>query len=317
MDPITHALAGTVVASFSGNSLSLSDPIYLGSILGSVAPDLDIIFQLKGDMSYLKHHRGVSHSIPGLLLFSLFISGILFFLFPGTAFSKTLFWTFAGAFSHSFLDVLNSYGVKLLWPLYNKKVSVGILTIFDPLLLFFILASVVAGLFSYFALFITVSCLLLYLMFRYFMRLEAKKVLKKKYKNCIERIIVIPSMFSIWSWHYLIESKKNFTVGEIQFLSWKDNIKKCLKKQNHPAIKSALKSKLGLLFKDFTPIFHVFCSKNKSGLEVEFVDLRYLLKNEFMHSATCLFNNNNQLVKGLFHPYSKNNSINVVDPTGQ
>src|SRR6056297_2806369 len=104
MDPITHALAGSVVASFSGNSLSLTDPLYLGAILGSVVPDLDIVYQLKGDVSYLKNHRGFSHSIPGLILLSTLISGILFFLFPNIVFSKLLFWTFAGACSHTLLD---------------------------------------------------------------------------------------------------------------------------------------------------------------------------------------------------------------------
>ena len=58
MDPLTHALAGVLTASFSGEPMSITNPILLGALLGSMAPDLDIVYQTKGDVAYLKNHRG-------------------------------------------------------------------------------------------------------------------------------------------------------------------------------------------------------------------------------------------------------------------
>jgi len=136
MDPLTHALAGALTASFSGNSMSVTDPIFLGAVLGSIAPDLDIIYQTKGDMAYLKNHRGISHSLIGFAAVSAGIAGFLSLIFPETAYLTIFLWTFLGTLTHGFLDFLNSYGAKLFWPISNKKQNLGILTIFDPVLIF-------------------------------------------------------------------------------------------------------------------------------------------------------------------------------------
>ncbi|MCL4439674.1 MAG: metal-dependent hydrolase, partial [Firmicutes bacterium] len=74
MDPLTHALVGMGVAALTGEKLSLASPLHLGAVLGALAPDLDIVLQLCGDIPYLTHHRGSSHSIPGVLFSSTVIA---------------------------------------------------------------------------------------------------------------------------------------------------------------------------------------------------------------------------------------------------
>lgn len=64
MDPITHGVVGLAIAAFTGETVSIASPYAMGSLLGAVIPDADIIMQVKGDYSYLKNHRGMSHSIP-------------------------------------------------------------------------------------------------------------------------------------------------------------------------------------------------------------------------------------------------------------
>jgi len=74
MDPITHGVVGLAMAAYTGEAISIASPYAMSSLLGAVIPDADIVMQFKGDYSYLKNHRGMSHSIPfifcmeGLLL---------------------------------------------------------------------------------------------------------------------------------------------------------------------------------------------------------------------------------------------------------
>ncbi|MBZ4687381.1 MAG: rane-bound metal-dependent hydrolase [Clostridiales bacterium] len=317
MDPITHTLAGAVVASFSGRELSISEPIYLGAMLGSVAPDLDIVFQLKGDMCYLKYHRGFSHSIFGLGIFAFLITGLLLLFYPQAEFSTLFLWTFVGGLSHTVLDVLNSYGAKALWPFNNKKLNIGILTIFDPVLVLIMLSTIVGRFYSHLSTWFGTSALIMYLVFRYLIAIKIRKILINRYGDKIIKVNVLPSMVSIWNWHFLVECNNKLIVGEMKFFSWKLKVKKIFRKQrNHPVVKAALDSRLGKMFKEFTPIFHVFCKRKKYGHEVKFVDLRYLFKDEFIHSATGFFNKQQQLIKGLFHPYSQQKNIKVVDFSG-
>lgn len=317
MDPLTHSLAGAVIASFSGHEPSLANPVYLGVILGSLAPDIDIVYQLKGAMCYLKYHRGFSHSILGSGAISFLITGLLMLFYPHAEFGELFLWTFAGALSHILLDVLNSYGAKVLWPLHNKKINIGILTIFDPILVLIMLATIVGRFYTYLSVWFGAGAVLTYLVFRYFIALKIRKVLLRRYGDKLMlKISVLPSMINIWNWHFMVEYKNKFIVGEISFFSWRSKNKKIFRKQlNHPVVKAALDSRLGKMFKEFTPIFHVFCKRNKQGHEVIFIDLRYLFKDEFMHSATGLFNKQQQLIKGLFHPYNHKNS-KIVDFTG-
>ena len=146
MDTLTHALIGANIAGLAGHSISMTDPVFLGPVLASMAPDLDIVMQVKGDLAYIKSHRGISHSLPSLLILSGIITVFLYSILPTSVPVTTLFAvTAAGALSHSLFDMLNSYGVKLLWPLYRPKVTCNILSLVDWFIIAFSLVTVVSG----------------------------------------------------------------------------------------------------------------------------------------------------------------------------
>ena len=73
MDVIHH----TVIGAVGYTALSSGDYEIAGFafLLGSVIPDLDVIFGLFGKRAYLKNHQGVSHS---LLLSPLLAAAISF-----------------------------------------------------------------------------------------------------------------------------------------------------------------------------------------------------------------------------------------------
>src|SRR5690554_3913753 len=133
MDPVTHGMVGLAIASISGEPII--GAVSIGATLGAMSPDLDIVMQFKGHLSYLKNHRGISHSIPFLVGISLIISAILSWIFPDTAYSQILLWTFLGALSHSLLDILNSYGAQLFWPFSKKRFSGSLLLSYDPMII--------------------------------------------------------------------------------------------------------------------------------------------------------------------------------------
>lgn len=141
----------------------------------------------------------------------------------------------------------------------------GILTIFDPVLILIMVAGLIGQGFFPMANIIGVICIVGYLGFRIYMRMRSAVIVKKRYPN-FKKVVVIPSVTSIWNWHFLLENDNKITVGEVKFLSWAMKIRKSYRKQiNHPAVQAALKSKLGRLFKDFTPIFHVSIQKKIMG----------------------------------------------------
>ena len=100
MDPITHAVVGLTIAVLAGEPLTVSNPAIIGCVAGAVIPDGDIIMQLKGDYVYLKNHRGVSHSIPMMFVYS-GVLAVLLRLLSDTALLKVFLFTLLGCFSHT------------------------------------------------------------------------------------------------------------------------------------------------------------------------------------------------------------------------
>jgi len=65
MDNVTHTLFGLVLAK---TGLERSTPkATLALLIGANLPDLDLLAWFGGHISYLKYHRGISHSPLGLL----------------------------------------------------------------------------------------------------------------------------------------------------------------------------------------------------------------------------------------------------------
>ncbi|MDA8234762.1 MAG: metal-dependent hydrolase [Clostridia bacterium] len=313
MDPITHGLVGGGIAMFSGGQASLSDPIFLGSILGSMAPDLDIVMQFRGDVAYLRHHRGFSHSIPGLGLLSAAIALVLKAIFPQAPLGEILLWTFLGALSHTILDVMNSYGAQLFGPLDKRRVTANILQIFDPVLVFLAMGMVVLPNWALFRPSVAVGVFGLYLVFRYVMRIRLCRRLVNRYRSeGIVRVVVMPAIWGLFTWDYLVETGSAYIVGQVNFRSCGVMERRCLVKPGYnKVIDAALESKMGKMFREFTPYFHVAYYLEGGKHIVKFLDLRYFLKSDFLHSATIVFDQQWELLESFFHPYNAKRNIKV------
>ncbi len=314
MDPLTHALVGTGVASLTGDKFSLANPIHMGAVLGALAPDIDIVLQLYGDVPYLTHHRGSSHSIPGVLVTSAVIAFVLWLVLGGAHPGMIFVWTVLGAVSHILLDILNSYGAKILWPFSQKKYSLNLLVLADPVIIT-LFAGVILWPGTPRAVVETVFWLaMVYLGIRFYMRQSVHRRLWQKYEaEGVKRVVVMPAVVSLWNWSFLVETQEAYIVGEVRCFSLHMGIEKILdKKPKNTLIQQALQSKLGQVFQNFTPYFHIFDCVEDGRHVVKFYDLRYFFREDFLHTATVFFDEKNKIIDAVFHPYHKNRKVRVM-----
>lgn len=152
MDNLTHtllgALAGETAARFVPTARSLLPEttrrqLYLTlMIAGSNIPDLDFIYTgiTSGELGYLLHHRGHTHTVIGALLLGLLMYAL------GTAWLRwrriphspnDRWWlAFIALFApllHIAMDATNEYGVHPFWPLNNAWFYGDAIFIIEPL----------------------------------------------------------------------------------------------------------------------------------------------------------------------------------------
>lgn len=117
MDVVHHAFIGGV--GFLGFAAQEQELAGLGFLLGSALPDLDVIFIAAGKRFYLKHHQGPTHSLPLAPLYAAVLTSIValqigwdWALFFGLS---------AGLTIHVLLDLFNTFGIQLFWPLTKRR----------------------------------------------------------------------------------------------------------------------------------------------------------------------------------------------------
>jgi len=302
MDPISHAIIGTAISKAANFGINFQTPENIGIVIGAIFPDIDIIFKKWGNYVYLKNHRAITHSIIGLILSALLISLAITLIFPGSSFLSILLWTFVGCLSHSFSDILNSYGAKFLWPIYKKKLALNILVIIDPLLIALLLGFIF---FSGKSQITFGAVTLFYTVLRILCKSYTKNELKKLYPN-YKVLKVIPSMLGIFKWHFVLDNNEYVLVGDRNILTAKIKIIEKFDKLNYNIIEKALESNVGKFFSDFTPIFHVSLENIGNINRYTFTDLRYYFRDEFYHHAVLEVDDTDSIVKSAFKPYTMN-----------
>lgn len=136
MDPVTHGLAGGLIAK-SGVAHRLLPPelenrgIALVAA-GALAPDLDAIVELGPDpLAFLRYHRGLTHSLLGGLALAALLAMVCARFFPGVSRRRLFVLTSIGVYTHILLDVLTSYGTVLLYPFRRERFTLDWMWTFD------------------------------------------------------------------------------------------------------------------------------------------------------------------------------------------
>ncbi len=137
MDPVTHGLAGGLVAKSGLAHRLLPEKLEARGValtaLAALAPDVDAIVELGSDpLAFLRYHRGLTHSLLGGLALAAVLALIVAPFFPGVSRRRLLVLTSIGVYIHVFLDLLTSYGTVLLYPFRSERFTLDWMWTFDP-----------------------------------------------------------------------------------------------------------------------------------------------------------------------------------------
>src|SRR5690625_476997 len=98
MDTGTHIAMGIALGGLAtldpvvSQDAALHKMVIAGTIIGSNAPDFDTVLKLRSNAVYLRHHRGITHSLPAVFFWSLLITSMLYILAPTNHVLHLWFW---------------------------------------------------------------------------------------------------------------------------------------------------------------------------------------------------------------------------------
>ncbi|MHC0039098.1 metal-dependent hydrolase [Pseudoneobacillus sp. C159] len=283
MDTGTHVVMGLALGGLAtldpvvAGSSATATSVLIGTIVGSQAPDIDTILKLRNNAIYIRNHRGVTHSIPAVLLWPIGIVAVLYPFFPEANLQHLWIWTFIAVFLHVFVDIFNAYGTQALRPFSSKWVALGWINTFDS----FIFAIHVVGLIIW-ALgahpgytFIAVYAVILsYYVLRFLAQRRIRRTLQKMIPDATE-IIIAPTM-KFHQWRIAVISDTKFYVGRSVRFHVKifDEFER-IPVPEIPVIEAAKKDKNLSAFLSFSPVYRWELDEYDDYYEVRFIDLRY------------------------------------------
>lgn len=289
MDTGTHVVMGIALGGLATldpaviSSHPTASSVLIGTIVGSQIPDIDTVLKLRNNAVYIRNHRGITHSIPAVILWPLVILAIVYPIFPTANVLHLWMWTFLAVFLHVFVDIFNAYGTQALRPFSSKWVALGVINTFDP----FIFAVHVVGLLIWIAgappgyTFLGVyGVIVIYYMIRFRAHHKVKTEIMKMIPDATE-IIIAPTM-KFHHWRIAVMNKHQFFVGraengKIQIIDQFNRIPV----PNTPVLEAAKKDKNLSAFLSFSPVYRWEVDEFDDYYEVRFIDLRYRSKDRY------------------------------------
>ncbi|NWN98904.1 MAG: metal-dependent hydrolase, partial [Bacillus sp. (in: Bacteria)] len=116
MDTGTHFVMGIALGGLATidpvvfNHPETYQSVLIATIVGSQIPDIDTVLKLRNNAIYIRNHRGITHSIPAVVLWPIIIALLLYLFYPEVNLLHVWLWTFLAVFLHVFVDIFNAYG---------------------------------------------------------------------------------------------------------------------------------------------------------------------------------------------------------------
>jgi len=304
VDTATHFVMGV-----SLGGLALVDPVVYSSpetaqcvliatVIGSQIPDIDTVLKLKDNAIYIRNHRGLTHSLPAVVLWPLLITITLSPFFSGANIFHLWLWTFLAVILHVFVDIFNAYGTQAFRPFSSRWLALGWINTFDPLIFISQVIALLLWLFGYNPriIFPTLFLLLIvYYFYRYFIRRSLIEQIKRRVPDS-EKIILCPTI-RFFQWRFVVTSKDKFYVGRAfrkDIVIYDEFTRVPL--PDHPIIKAAKEDKNVSAFLSFSPIYRWEIEENRDFIEVHFIDLRYRSNNHYPFVAVVQLSRDLQIL---------------------
>lgn len=304
MDTGTHIVMGVALGGLATldpvvqNDPTLFTAVLTGTIIGSHAPDFDTIFKLKNNATYIRHHRGASHSLPAIILWGILIAGIIYMFVPQVNFLHLWLWTFLAVIIHVFVDIFNAYGTQAYRPFTDRWVAHGFINTFDPYIFILHVAGIgawVLGANPGYTWFIIYTVIALYYIKRYMDKREIVKKIKGYIPN-IEQIATSPTIKQNY-WRVAITTDSKFYVAAVE--NGHIEIVDEFEKVPLPKVKImdlAKKDKNISAFLSFSPVYRWEINDFDDFTEIRFIDLRYRSDGRYPFVAVVQIDDNMRIM---------------------
>ena len=305
MDTATHFVMGIALG-----GLALADPVVANSapttvavmtavIIGSQAPDVDTVLKLRNNAVYIRHHRGITHSLPAVVLWPLLITAILSFLFTDSNLLHLWLWTQLAVALHVFVDIFNAYGTQALRPFSNKWVALGVINTFDPFI--FIMHCVGIAVWAFGAnpvtTFITIYIVIIgYYIVRFMLQRAIKHTVHHLIKD--EELVIVAPTIRFWVWRVAAVSGTHYYVGSAygRSVTIYDEFE-ILPMPKTKTFDVALAHPNFQSFVSFSPLYNWELSELENGLtEIRLIDLRYRSNDRYNFVAVAHLNSDDEIV---------------------
>lgn len=140
MDSGTHLVFGLGLAGLAtvdpvvNQSPEVFSAVLIGTVVASQAPDFDGFLRLKSNAAYIRNHRGITHSLPAVAIWTVLITAALQIVFRGLPWLHVGSWVLLAVAAHIFTDLFNTYGTQAARPFTKEWIAWNIIHIFDPVI---------------------------------------------------------------------------------------------------------------------------------------------------------------------------------------
>lgn len=305
LDTGTHFVMGIAIGGLAlvdpvvADSSAMFGAVMAGTILGQQAPDIDTVLKLRNNAVYIRHHRGITHSIPAVLLWPIAISAVLMLFFPEANLFHLWLWTQIAVFLHVFVDIFNAYGTQALRPLSKKWIALGVINTFDPYIFGFHCIGIMLWVFGTDPVW-TFGIMYVIIVCYYILRFMVQRAVKHAVHSAIqdeEYVIVAPTM-RFFYWRIAAASKTHYYVGRAYRRSVNIYDKfEIVPLPRTPHVHAAMQDANLQSFVSFSPLYRWEISELPSGLtEVRLIDLRYRSNNRYPFVAVAHVNDHLEVV---------------------
>jgi len=318
MDTSTHLLMSISIAGLAqidptiNNSETIKHAVMIASIIGSQAPDFDLVFRLKGEAAYIKNHRGITHSLPALLIWPFLIMGLLNLIYHDLPFWHLWRWTFIAVTLHVGIDLFNAYGTQALRPFSQKWIALNIINIIDIFISTVLILSIMLWQITKINPFLIFLFAYLLIIFYIIWRIISQKAayqLVQKNSNPQDKILILPA-FSPFSWYIVKETIDAYHWGVIT--KKKITYKIMLKKEKHYLYTKAKEDKKVQALLYFSSYVAPFVEKRGKETIVHFIDIRFRYKGHFPFRAIVRFDENGQIIDSWIGWFYKKNRPKIL-----
>jgi inner membrane protein len=300
VDNLTHTLTAIAISQAGINRKTRYATATL--ILAGNIPDIDIVAGFGGGIDYLKYHRGITHSLVGIVALAFLCWGIFYWLGKHTKPKSDLplnsRWLLLAALlgtgSHLLLDFTNSYGVRPFLPFSGRWYAWDIMYVIDPLLLALLILGLgipwilrlaseelgaARGRVAWGAIF-SLGALLILWGVRDLAHRRALEVFDgRNYSGeAPRRVSAFPEMGNPFTWIGVIETDSSFHVvgaDELDAGREPEEFQTFPKPQPSDALRAAMSTRAGKIMLDFSRYPWAEVETSDDGEQVSICDLRF------------------------------------------